>query len=481
MDQSLLLELLNSLTHPEKQLVLALKDIVFFNNGKFRKQASHLVDICMSAETTQVKLDKTHVYKLIFPESAFTEGKLEKVMVEALKIVKTTLLITDLLKEEKSVGHQITIAKIFLSKGLDKRFQTQLVKAQKNLDDLTKNSEYFKQLIEIENIIHEYECISNQKKGDLNITKLLFSIEIKNKLDYVTLFNRLLLQQRISKIDVPSKLHETINSFTIEEESLQESPILEANFKIFKLLRNILPEPSGIRELLDFIKKFESEIDQESLQEFYAYARNLCVIHMNNDIENKEIGYILNTLYKDNLERGLLHYNGKLHPSRYWAVSSNAIRVKDFNWAKKFIEQYKDQIIGENDTKDIYRLNMANYLFYIGEYSTCLDFIPATSLFLDYQLHGKRLEVMALYESKSELLPYKLDAFKVFLSRTSPKILAEDVRQLNADFVNFLFQIVSSIPGDLKRADTVIRRINEKKRVAEWRWLMDKAVELKRK
>ncbi|HAD11922.1 MAG TPA: hypothetical protein DCF33_05735 [Saprospirales bacterium] len=271
-----------------------------------------------------------------------------------------------------------------------------------------------------------------------------------------------------------------LNSFTIEEESLQESPILEANYLIFKLLKNILPEPSGIRELLDFIKKFEPQIDQESLQEFYAYARNLCVIQLNNDIENKEVGDILNALYKDNLERGLLHYNGRLHPSRYWAVSSNAIRVKDFKWAKSFIEQYKEQLIGENETRDIYRMNMANYFFGIGEYSKCLDYIPATSPFLDYQAIGKRLELMALYELKSELLPYKLDAFKVFLSRTSPKILAENIRQLNTDFVNFLFQIVSSIPGDLKRADTVIRRINEKKRVVEWHWLMDKAVELKR-
>jgi hypothetical protein len=124
---------------------------------------------------------------------------------------------------------------------------------------------------------------------------------------------------------------------------------------------------------------------------------------------------------------------------------------------------------------------MANYFFGIREYLNCLDHLPASSPFLDYQLHGKRLELMALYESESEFLSYKLDAFKVFLSRTSPKILAEDVRQVNADFVNFLVQIVSSVPGDLKRADTVIRRLKEKKRVAEWRWLMDKAEQLKRK
>ena len=459
---------------------MELKNIKFFNNGKFRHQASRLLDICILEHSKGQELNKNAIYHEIFPGSAFIEGKLEKVMVEALKLVKNMLLVADFLKEENSAQHQSTLAKIFLSKGLDKRFHIQLAKAQKHLSEWSKNLEYYKNLIDIETIIHEYEALYNQKKGDLNITRLLFSINLKNKLDFVTLFNRLLLQQKISKISLPDSLSGIVNSFTIEPEYLSESSILEANYMIFKLLNSKLPDPAGIRDLLAFIRQFEKQIDKESLQEFYAYARNLCVINLNYDIENKEIGDILNVLYKDNLERGLLHYNGKLHPSRYWAVSSNAIRVKDFDWAKEFIETYKDQIIGENESRDIYRLNMANYLFGIGQYSKCLEHIAATSPFLDYQLHGKRLELMALYELKSDLLPYKLDAFKVFLSRASPKILAEDIKQLNADFVNFIFQIVSSIPGDMKRADTVIRRLNEKKKVSEWRWLMEKAQALKR-
>lgn len=147
---------------------------------------------------------------------------------------------------------------------------------------------------------------------------------------------------------------------------------------------------------------------------------------------------MLHELYKDNLVRGYLHYEGKLHPSRYIAVSSHAIRVKDFDWALEFIEKYKNELIGENETRDIYRMNLANYLFAVGRFDECLDNIPSSSPFLDYMLKGKRLELKALYELRSDLLSYKLDAFKMFLSRTSQKLLSEQQRRIHGDFANFL-------------------------------------------
>jgi hypothetical protein len=67
----------------------------------------------------------------------------------------------------------------------------------------------------------------------------------------------------------------------------------------------------------------------------------------------------------------------------------------------------------------------------------------------------------------------------MFLSRTSPKLLSDQKRQTNTDFLNLLVQLSTSIPGDAKRADTLIKRIKEKKQAAEWRWLMEKAEELK--
>lgn len=79
------------------------------------------------------------------------------------------------------------------------------------------------------------------------------------------------------------------------------------------------------------------------------------------------------------------------------------------------------------------------------------------------------------YELNSSFLPYKLDAFKMFLSRTSQKLLSESQKQLNVDFANLLTQLMASAPGDKKRAELLIKRIQGKKQTAEWRWLFEKA------
>ena len=94
---------------------------------------------------------------------------------------------------------------------------------------------------------------------------------------------------------------------------------------------------------------------------------------------------------------------------------------------------------------------------------------------VDYLLAGKRLELKALYELQSDLLPYKLDAFKMFLSRTSQKLLPDNRRQMNIDFINLLFQIVSAPPGDPKRSARLIKHVEEKKQASEWHWLLAKA------
>jgi hypothetical protein len=52
---------------------------------------------------------------------------------------------------------------------------------------------------------------------------------------------------------------------------------------------------------------------------------------LTSDPENEEFNLILHELYKDNLVRGYLHYEGKLSPGRYFGVTSNALKVKQFD------------------------------------------------------------------------------------------------------------------------------------------------------
>ena len=152
------------------------------------------------------------------------------------------------------------------------------------------------------------------------------------------------------------------------------------------------------------------------------------------DPNNLEVENLLFNTYKDNLQDGYLHYEGKLSPIRYRVVYEIALKLQEYEWAYQFIEFYKDEIHRENESKDIYCFAKATYLFATGEFDKCLDFIPETSPFSDFLLIGKRLEIKALYELQSDLVSYKIDAFKMFLSRTSKKILSDTIQRKNSDF-----------------------------------------------
>ncbi len=482
MEQSHLMELLRVLQAKEKEQVLEFAATSYFNNSKLKPHILPLLEICIChiEKRPMQKLDKKDVFAQMFPGKTFVSGKLEKIMVEAHKIVRASLLIQDYFHEKNEFQRGLNFSEIVRRNGLDVRHQQIVERLKRSQEEiLLKNSAYFFQQFQLEQAIHKNESLHNQGKGDLNVPNALISLEVYFYLNKIILLNQFLLQQKVANIVTPDNIRPLIESNFIPEYCINESPDVRINYEIFLLLKKNRLESNEVKSLYHLLLFYEDKLDSESLHEFFAYLRNLCMLTISQDYENSQMEHLLHELYIDNLQKGYLHYEGKLSRTRYWMISSNAIRVKDFEWALGFIEKFKNEIRDENESQDIYRLNFANYLFGISKFLECLDYIPSTTVFIDYLLLGKRLELKALYELQSDLLPYKLDAFKMFLSRTSQKLLSESQRKINTDFANFLHQLIHSIPGDPKRSETIVKRLQEKKQAAEWRWLLEKAKALK--
>lgn len=479
-----LIELIYTLTQEEKDQIIPFAKLPSFNDGHLRNQVIELLNICLNhnKETKDHRLEKINIFKCLFPDKEFVEGKLEKVMVDAYKVVRAFLLSKYYFRPNNEFHQLHDFSSILRQRGLGARSHQIISRLEKiQQADHIKNSHYFYRQFLLEYLKHDEESYINQIKGDLNIPSVLLSLENHCHLNRLALLNRYLLQQKVANLGIPEHLASLMDVNSLEPYNLESSPVLRINYQISISLKKEFPALEDIQTLFEMLLYYEKDLDQSSLREFYTYLRNLCVLIYNKDPQNEEINFQLHELYKDNLERGYLHYEGQIHPLTYQAVCANALWVKNYDWALHFIEQYKHTLIGENETHDIYRLNLANYLFAVGRFSECLDHIPGTSPFVNYLLHGKRLELKALYELESGLLPYKLDAFKMFLSRTSPKLLSKNHRQIHSDFANFLHQIVMSRPGDAKRSELIVSRLQQNKQAAEWRWLLEKAEALKKK
>ncbi len=482
MEQSHLIELIRALDPQEKEQILQFASLSFINNGKMRAQVIPLIEICLKhpLDTPNQELNSKNVFTTLFPGQAFVEGKLEKVRVEAHKVVRTFLTVQHYLRAGNEFDQVFDLSEVVRTRGLDTRYQHLLSKLQKmQAESAWKTEIYFHRQFLLEYSIHNEESRHNRLKGDLNVPAVIQTLEHYTHLHRLALLNRFLLQQKVAKLDVPETIKTLLEENNIPERYLETSAALKVNFIIFKLLRKDRLESSDVRSLFDLLLLNEKDLDPDSLRELYTYMRNLCVLIFNSDAQNEEINFTLHELYKDNLKRGFLHYKGKLHSGTYLAVCNNAIWVKNFDWALEFIEKYKHEVIDENETQDFHRLNMANYFFGVCKFSECLDYIPDTSTSVGHLLQGKRLELKALYELQSDRFSYRLDNFKMFLTRTSTKLLSNTQRQNHIDFANLLSQLAFSRPGDQKRSELLQKRIQEKKQSAEWRWLLEKAKALK--
>lgn len=485
MEQSQLVELIKTLSPEEKQDVLTFSTLSTVFGKKIKPQAATLLQICLEHDwhNPYLVFEKQQAYSKVFPGQVFVEGKLEKVMVEAHKTLRNYLLAQYYFREENEFHQSFDFAEIVRLRGFETRYRTYLFRLRKMQEEAAHEHTFFyhNQFL-LEYAVHNDESLYNSKKGDLNIPSALDALDMHLYLNRLALLNVYLLQQKAANIEVPEAMQFRLDETVVPPRYLERSPAININHTIYWLLKKDAPDAADMQVLFDLLKRHESRLDDEALRSFYTYLRNICTLILNKDLDVKsEIDLVLFDLYADNLQRGFLHYEGKLHPSRYLAISRCAERVGKHEWARAFIEQYKNDIVNENETKDFYRLNLAHYFFITGQFDKCLDHIPATFTFVDYLLNSKRLEIKALFETNSDLLPFRLDAFKMFLSRTSQKLLPDTQRQKNMDFLNLLVQITTSIPGDQKRADKLIERIHEKKQASEWSWLLAKATALKNK
>lgn len=425
-------------------------------------------------------LEKDTIYPILFPGARFVAGKLEKIMVELNKLLRNFLLLRHYLREENEFQQQFDWSVLLQSLGLEGRYNQQISKLESMQEQYPwKDGEYFLRQFRLEYARYESASLQNNLKDDLNIPEAVHALDMYSQVQRIELFNHFLLQRKITLLDISEGIQLSMEHAGISEYFMNESPFLLINYKIFQLLQKENPVENDFEELRNVLLLHENSIEKGKLEQFYTYLRNICVLLINSGAEH--LWMTLHRLHRDNLERGYLYLKshvGNLTPTTCLNLVNVALYVQNYEWVSTFLEQHKDRIFGDNETHDFYRLNKANFFFAVGQYDEALDFIPSSSTNAEYHIMARRLEIKTYFELDSELLPFKVDAFKMYVSRASQKFLSASQRQLNGNFINFLLQIMQSIPGDRKRSEQLVNRIQQKKGIFEQRWLLEKARQL---
>lgn len=416
------------------------------------------------------------LYERVFPDTPFVQGKLDKLMSELSAYARQFLIVRLNEKREESFEDAMDWAFILRRRGLWTRYAASLEKAENILNQNPIESlEWYYDRFRLAYERFDLASQENKLKGDLQILPAIASLDAYYLACRVEMSNLLLLQQKMTRVEIAEQSM-ILHTHLIPEDALQEHILLNVGLKINEQLLHDKPSAMAFHEIHALIQNNENRIAPQILQNFYAYLRNFCAFLI--QMEDVSFLPVLHDIQKDNISKGYILLEGKLSPSAYLSIAKTALRVGNTEWALSFVEQYKDLLFDESEKEEYYRLNKAECLFSIGSFEDALDVLPTFFSDALYLTHCRRLELKLLYELNSDLLSYKVDAYKMFLSRASKKLLSDMRRELEGNFINLLVQLINCPPRNEAKAAKILQRIHEKKVVADKDWLIAQAEEM---
>lgn len=476
MEGSDLLELFKALTDKELKGLQAYLGSPYTAKIRYRSEVVILLTILQNY-TKQGKLadlSKELAFKKVFPSKPFVAAHLERVMFELTQAIRQFLLIESYMSEENTLQQQLDLTDILRERGLLSKATQTLEQVFKLLEqDTLQSTNYFGKVYEAALMARNLATYNINWKTDLHIAATLEHLDEYYYASKFDLVNHYLVLTRTSRLETgKGKKGIMDTSIQLPNTTIKNVPYLLISERIYQMLVAPAPDKGSFDALLDLVYRYESELSHKSTKDFFNYVRNYCSYLLSKG--HYELFPTIHQIHKDNLKKGYFFYDGKIPRGSYYNIVNVALRSKQTAWALTFAQEYKDLIIGtEEDRVEVFNLAMATYYFHKTEFDQGLAVLPSHSANLDHHLVIRRLELKIYYETQSDLLLYKLDAFKMYLSRAAKTMISDDTREQNANFVNLLTQISQLLKRESERAQRVLERIEQKTLIIEKEWLLE--------
>lgn len=479
MRQSRLFELLRTFSKEERLRLRLFAASPYFSRGEWAGQLSALLEFCLASldnDSGSVP-ERAEAYAALFPGEASVAGKLEKRM-SALYGLAQQFLITELyFLPENEPDHQMALAQELQKRGLNTRSRAALKAARQLLEHAVQHdSVYYAKQLKLAGQETTQAFITPSKSGKIPLnrnfeTLFLFYHTVKQDLalSFQSLVSRYAYQPSALTLRI-------LNEEPLPPEFLDSNPFLYFSSFYLALLNRAEPDMDNFNRFIRELRQQEGLLSTYDVQNCWTIARNLLIIWWNSS-KKKEIAQLYLDISLENASRGYLSYHGKIHPYSLESVCRMALESGRFDIAYGFVREQRGKISGETEDEPYFRHNMTRYYLHTGDFEKALDELPHSIPDNSVQLNSKILEIQILYELDSELLPYRMDALRIFLNRSGPRIHSPQRLKMVRDFLNFLAQIRRCPPGNARRAETIAARIKSIPPVTEYYWLLDKVAE----
>ncbi len=419
-----------------------------------------------------INKSKEFIWNKIFAGQKYNDTKFRRINSDLLKLFEGFLSYK--VYTENPVIPQLSLLQGICDKGLESLQNSNLKKA-KNLQDSPqlRNGEYFYHEYKLQTIISDLNALQFNRSEQINIDKIVDNLDyfyLSQKLKY---YCELVNSKKVFQIAYePIFIQEIIQH--LEKVSYDEIPAIAIYYRILKMLiyENQETEYGELCQLLD---EHSNKFPLNESRMMYGFAQNYCIKKINTG-QQEYLNEIFK-LYKTVLDKKVILNNEILSPWDYKNIITVGLRIKEFDWIEKFIEDYSNNLPLEYK-KNAYTFNLAKLNFSKGNYEQVIELlIEVEYQDIFYLLDSKSMLLKTYYEIGEEEALYGLiESFKILLSRK--KVVSNQYRKNYNNLLKHVKKLIAVKNGHHKKLILLKKELAEDSNVADLSWLKEKILEL---
>lgn len=467
MNSSKLLELYRTLHKAEHR---AFKQWLHSPLHNEHKEVQALFDFISSRyKLNKTTLAKERVWKHLYPNQLYDDLRLRHLMSISLDVLKEFVRYFSLKKD--SFQQEITLAKRYTDKKINKQAHQQLKKAARTLDELPWDEDYYYRKYELERLSFDLEGTENRTRST-NITEITTNTRLFFMLSTLRYAYTALTHQNLLKTNYEIPLLEGILS-EISMNDYSKHPILMIYYHAYFTLKT--PEDES------HFSKLKSYLQDKNIRR--KDQRSILLITLNYTIKQANTGSEMRNsymrdaleLYQIGLENRLLMEDNVLSHFAYKNIVSATLVLEEYDWGEQFIETYTKYLMPTHQTNYAH-YNRARILLARGELDAAMSLLIEAEYNDPLLLVGAKVELLKLYYQREywAILEAFLESFRVFLNRQ--KALSYH-KEHYVNLIVFVKKMVAIQMSLETKTELLKNRIDDCQKLAQRAWLL-KQVEL---
>ena len=430
------------------------------------------------------KLEKEIVFKNLMEGKKFNDGFLRTVIYNLGKLAEDYLAYVNFRKDDLKRG--INLLKELNERKLEKVFLKYFHEIEEVIDEISlRVPDYFFKKFELQDQMEIYLDWSKFKQKD-------FKNYSENRLRYIdddltsfylskvlSHYRFMLDKSMYIQIEYKFDFIEHIMDYLVNKDTHFKEK-LKIKLHLFEALLIRDKKEEHYNVLKEILISNPTELNKSDLYSLHNILQAYCVYqgYNNKNSYNKERF----ELYKLCLQHNLFAASEHIYfdDLLFGNIASTAIAIKEFDWAEKFISDYRDHISPDN-SEVVTNFSLARLSFGKGDFEKALWYINniRTIKHIQYKLPVRDLTLMIYYELN---LPaqsfYQIDSYRHFLNNNRSMLSDERFERIMG-FLKFYTRLVKAKEKkNLSETGKLAEEIENTPNTLEKYWLLRKTGEL---